>query len=52
VRDVDLLFMEEERDESLHYNAKRTLKRREWLRMPEEGTGILVHDVHCETESF
>jgi NTE family protein len=38
--------------QSGYEDTKRTLKRREWLTMPEEGTGILVHDVHRETESF
>jgi NTE family protein len=31
-------------------DTKRTLKRREWIRMPEEGMGIVIHDVHRERE--
>jgi len=38
--------------QSGYEDTKRTLKRREWLRMPAEGTGILVHDVHRESESY
>jgi NTE family protein len=33
-------------------DTKRTLKRRDWLAMPAEGAGILVHDVHRESESY
>jgi NTE family protein len=33
-------------------DTKRTLKRRDWLSMPAEGAGILVHDVHRESESY
>ncbi len=29
-------------------DTRRTLQRREWLSMPEQGTGIVVHDVHRE----
>ncbi len=29
-------------------DTRRTLQRREWLAMPEQGTGIVVHDVHRE----
>lgn len=29
-------------------DTARTLLRRDWIRMPEEGTGIVVHDVHRE----
>jgi len=32
-------------------DTKRTLKRRDWIKMPEEGMGIVVHDVHRETET-
>jgi NTE family protein len=32
--------------QSGYEDTKRTLKRREWLAMPPEGHGILVHDVH------
>lgn len=32
-------------------DTKRTLKRRDWIKMPEEGMGLVVHDVHRETES-
>ncbi len=38
--------------QSGYEDTKRTLKRREWLVMPAEGAGILVHDVHREIESF
>ena len=31
-------------------DTKRTLKRREWLAMPPEGMGIVVHDVHRERD--
>ena len=33
-----------------HEDTKRTLKRRDWIRMPEEGMGIIIHDVHRESE--
>ena len=32
-------------------DTKRTLKRRDWIKMPDEGMGLVVHDVHRETES-
>jgi NTE family protein len=32
-------------------DTKRTLKRREWTTIPERGMGIVVHDVHRETET-
>jgi NTE family protein len=38
--------------QSGYEDTKRTLKRREWMQMPAEGAGILVHDVHREIESF
>jgi hypothetical protein len=25
--------------------------RRDWIKMPEQGMGLVVHDVHRETES-
>ncbi len=31
-------------------DTKRTLTRRDWLRMPPEGTGVVIHDVHREHE--
>ena len=31
-------------------DTRRTLKRREWLAMPEAGMGIVVHDVHREKD--
>ncbi len=34
--------------QSGYEDTKRTLKNREWLKMPEDGTGIVVHDVHRE----
>jgi len=33
-----------------HEDTKRTLKRREWTIMPAEGMGIVIHDVHRESE--
>jgi NTE family protein len=33
-----------------HEDTMRTLKHRDWIKMPEEGTGIVVHDVHREHE--
>jgi NTE family protein len=33
-----------------HEDTKRTLKRREWTMMPAEGMGIVIHDVHRESE--
>jgi NTE family protein len=38
--------------QSGYEDTKRTLKRRDWLSMPAEGSGILVHDVHRESESY
>lgn len=31
-------------------DTRRTLLRRDWLSVPEDGTGIVVHDVHRERE--
>jgi len=31
-------------------DTKRTLKRRDWIKMPDEGMGIVIHDVHRENE--
>jgi len=31
-------------------DTRRTLMRRDWLAMPEEGKGIVVHDVHRERD--
>jgi NTE family protein len=31
-------------------DTRRTLKREEWLAMPEDGKGIVVHDVHRERD--
>jgi NTE family protein len=31
-------------------DTRRTLKRRDWLALPEDGMGILVHDVHRERD--
>ncbi|MBX9709579.1 MAG: DUF3734 domain-containing protein, partial [Xanthobacteraceae bacterium] len=36
--------------QSGYEDTARTLKRREWLTMPDDGTGILVHDVHREKD--
>jgi NTE family protein len=38
--------------QSGYEDTKRTLKRRDWLSMPAEGAGIVVHDVHRESESY
>ena len=35
-----------------HEDTKRTLKRRDWIRMPEEGMGLVIHDVHRESEQY
>ena len=37
--------------QSGYEDTKRTLKRRDWIEMPDEGGGFLVHDVHREAES-
>jgi NTE family protein len=31
-------------------DTKRTLKRRDWIKMPAKGMGIVIHDVHRESE--
>jgi NTE family protein len=31
-------------------DTRRTLKRRDWLCLPEPGMGIVVHDVHRERD--
>ena len=31
-------------------DTRRTLKRRDWLELPEQGTGIVIHDVHRERD--
>ncbi|HVQ66422.1 MAG TPA: patatin-like phospholipase family protein [Bradyrhizobium sp.] len=31
-------------------DTRRTLKRRDWLALPEQGMGIVVHDVHRERD--
>jgi hypothetical protein len=36
--------------QSGYEDTKRTLKKQEWLRMPVEGAGIVVHDVHRESD--
>ncbi|WP_454618531.1 patatin-like phospholipase family protein [Bradyrhizobium cenepequi] len=33
-----------------HEDTKRTLMRRDWIKMPDNGMGIVVHDVHRENE--
>ncbi|MGY3482896.1 NTE family protein [Bradyrhizobium sp. USDA 4011] len=33
-----------------HEDTKRSLKRRDWIKMPENGMGIVIHDVHRESE--
>jgi NTE family protein len=35
-----------------HEDTKRTLKRRDWIRMPEDGMGLVIHDVHRESEQY
>ena len=34
-----------------HEDTKRTLTRRDWIKMPEKGMGIVIHDVHREHET-
>ncbi|MBR0800243.1 patatin-like phospholipase family protein [Bradyrhizobium jicamae] len=34
-----------------HEDTRRSLKRRDWIRMPQNGMGIVIHDVHRESES-
>ena len=36
--------------QSGYEDTKRTLKKQEWLRMPVAGAGIVVHDVHRESD--
>src|SRR5215813_2774028 len=36
--------------QSGYEDTKRTLKKQEWLRMPVEGAGIVVHDIHRESD--
>ena len=36
--------------QSGYEDTKRTLKHQKWLKMPPQGTGIIVHDVHREEE--
>ncbi len=36
--------------QSGYEDTKRTLKNREWMKMPEDGVGIVVHDVHREND--
>lgn len=36
--------------QSGHEDTTRTLKRRDWIKMPEEGMGLVIHDVHRESE--
>ena len=35
---------------ALPEDTRRTLKRRDWLALPEQGMGIVVHDVHRERD--
>ncbi len=37
--------------QSGYEDTKRTLKRKDWLAMPPDGAGIVVHDVHRENEA-
>jgi len=36
--------------QSGYEDTKRTLKRRDWIAMPPNGHGIVVHDVHREED--
>ena len=36
--------------QSGYEDTKRTLKRRDWLTMPAEDAGLVVHDVHRDEE--
>jgi hypothetical protein len=36
--------------ESGYEDTKRTLKHKKWLKMPPQGAGIVVHDVHPEED--
>jgi len=36
--------------QSGYEDTRRTLKRQEWMTMPPPGSGIVVHDVHRETD--
>jgi NTE family protein len=36
--------------QSGYEDTRRTLKHQKWLVMPPPGSGILVHDVHRETD--
>jgi NTE family protein len=36
--------------QSGYEDTRRTLKRRDWLAMPPQGSGILVHDVHRQED--
>jgi len=36
--------------QSGYEDTRRTLKRKEWMAMPPEGAGILVHDVHRQQD--
>jgi NTE family protein len=36
--------------QSGYEDARRTLKRQEWMAMPQPGAGIIVHDVHRQED--
>lgn len=36
--------------QSGHEDTKRTLRRKDWLTMPPQGAGIVIHDVHREDD--
>jgi NTE family protein len=38
--------------QSGYEDTRRTLKRQEWMAIPPQGSGVLVHDVHRESENF
>ena len=37
--------------QSGYEDTRRTLRRRDWIAMPPNGNGIIVHDVHREEDS-
>jgi NTE family protein len=36
--------------QSGYEDTKRTLRRKEWLKMPHDGVGVVIHDVHREDD--
>jgi NTE family protein len=39
-----------EHRQSGYEDTRRTLKHQKWLKMPPQGAGIVVHDVHREED--